>query len=126
MEPPRLPSGAFPYRSVREAIMFRTALAAAFLLLLSGCTDLANPPDKPVDRGIIGQKTQEIGEYDPAAGREISSSKVEKFDGPVLGPLQAYGPILEQVTIMAVESHLAQFQVLNERYPKDHAEFMEE
>lgn len=96
------------------------------LLTLAGCGDLTNSPNKPVDRGIIGQKTQDIGEYDATAGRELSSGKIEKFEGPVLGPLQAYGPILEEISKLAIDNQLALFNAEHGRFPKDHEEFMEE
>lgn len=96
------------------------------LVSLAGCGDVGSSPDKPVERGIFGQKTQDVGEFDAAAGREVSSGKLEKYGDPVLGPLRAYGPIMEQISTLAIDQHLAVFNALHERYPKDHEEFMEE
>ena len=40
-------------------------------------------------------------------------------------PLTAYGPLVEKVSILAVEQAINLFQATEGRYPKDHAEFME-
>ena len=40
-------------------------------------------------------------------------------------PLSAYGPMVEKVSILAVEHAINLFNATEGRYPKDHAEFME-
>lgn len=75
-------------------------------------------------KSIIHQTTQEITEYDPNAGREVSDLKIEATD-PVFGPLQAYGPMAGKISVTAVDMHLATFNAVEGRFPKDFQEFME-
>ena len=75
-------------------------------------------------QSLLKQKTQDIGEYDPDAGLELSDSKV-RVDDPILGPLQAYGPTIEKVSKMAIDRQIQFFHVENDRYPS-YDEFMEQ
>ena len=67
------------------------------LLLAGGCMRTVPPPPPKKEppkqaqkqpKTIVGRKTQDIGKYDPAAGWEVSDSKVEItnpnacFNGP--------------------------------------------
>ena len=104
------------------------------LLLIGGCMQTVPPPAKkappkqvkqPVKKkpkSIMGQTTQDIGKYDPAAGLEVSDSKV-RVTNPVTGPLEAYGPAVEQIAKMTVDQQIQIFQIQNERYPT-YEEFM--
>lgn len=75
-------------------------------------------------KGIIGKTTQEIGVFDPQATQRVSDQKVVVSD-PVTAPLTAYGPMVERVSIIAVEQAIALFMATEGRYPKDHEEFMD-
>tara|TARA_B100000029_G_scaffold326367_1_gene318825 strand:- start:823 stop:1251 length:429 start_codon:yes stop_codon:yes gene_type:complete len=96
-------------------------------LLVPGCS---SPEEDKVEakrprKSIFKQRTQEVGEFDPKAGKDVSDSKV-KVTNPLLGGLEAYGPAAEKVTKLAIDHHLNIFNATHGRYPKDHAEFMQE
>lgn len=94
------------------------------LLLLAGCTETpAEPPKK--SGSIIGKKTQEIGKFDPKAGKRVSDSKIRATD-PITAPLSAYGPMLEKISKAQIEHAVNLFHGFNGRYPKDYDEFMAE
>ena len=108
------------------------------LLLLLGCSlvgckdpRITSEPDEPkreaTATGIIGQTTQDIGEYDPAAGAKVSDGKM-KSTSPLnpLGAMNAYKPAVERLMKLQVQQALNFFQAANGRFPKDHAEFMEQ
>lgn len=107
--------------------MIRFLLGITLLLMTVGCTKTdAEPEPKPKKekQSILKQKTQDIGEYDPDAGRELSDSKVRAND-VILGPLQAYGPTVEKISKMTMDRQIQLFHVENERYPT-YDEFMEQ
>ena len=83
--------------------------------------------DKFCSQGFSGinrfKKTNDIKQFDPKAKQEVSDSKV-KADDPILYPLQAYGPMVEQISKMHVEHALDLFNASEGRYPKDYEEFM--
>ena len=85
--------------------------------------DVGQAPAKPKPESIINKTTQEIGEYDPAAGKEIVEDVKVNI---VTGAAGAMGPLLGKVSAMSVQSRLEIFKAIHERYPRDHAEFMSE
>ena len=101
-------------------------------LLLVGCKDpraVSEPGQsskEKSDTGIIGKTTQDIGEYDPAAGAKVSDGKMKPVN-PLnpLGGLNAYKPAVEQLMKLQIQQALNLFQAANGRYPKNHDEFME-
>lgn len=88
-----------------------------------GCQPAAHAPPAP-RQGILGKTTQEIGAYDPQAGRQVSDSHIRASD-PLTAPLQAYGPILEQLSKTSIAHALELFHATEGRYPQSHQEFME-
>ncbi|MFK7820560.1 MAG: hypothetical protein AB8G99_17705 [Planctomycetaceae bacterium] len=68
--------------------------------------------------------TSKIGEFDPNADREVSSSK-GSYSNPITGALEMYGPTVERMAKMKIESAVRNFQALNGYYPRDYEEFME-
>ena len=108
-------------------------LASLLFCVLTGCKDprVAAEPEEPkreaTATGIIGQTTQDIGEYDPAAGAKVSDGKM-KPTSPLnpLGAMNAYKPAVERLMKLQVQQALNFFQAAKGRYPKDHAEFMEQ
>ncbi len=91
-------------------------------ILLIGCGQ--DPPPKPVKekQSILKQKTQKIGKYDPAAGRKVSDSKV-RASNPITGPLEAYGPMVEQISKTHIDHGVALYHAEHGRYPT-YDEFM--
>src|SRR5262245_55547807 len=100
--------------------MFRLRILASSLaaLCLAGC--LESEPEKPKaeKKGIFGKTTQEIGVYDPDAKDVVSDQKIRATD-PVFAPLQAYGPIMEQISKLGVEQAVNLFYASEGRYPRD-------
>ncbi len=89
------------------------------LLCLFGCEDLS----KKSPNSIIGKTTQDVGEFKPDGGAKVSDSKVQVSD-PITGPLQAYGPMVEQISKTTIAQALNLFNAAEGRYPNSHEEFM--
>lgn len=100
----------------------------SLLLVVIACSGCMKPLDQQVqkdpERGIIGKKTQDIGKFDPQAGKKVSDSKV-RVDDPLLYGAQAYGPMVEQISKGAVAQALKLYEAEHGRYPRDYDEFMD-
>ena len=96
------------------------------LSLSAGCGEAkSKPADDNSGKGIFGKKTQDIGEFDNnKANQVVSDQKIHATD-PITGPLSAYGPMIESISKTQITSALELFRATEDRYPKDHAEFME-
>lgn len=94
------------------------------VLPLSGCMQSLEEQTKKSEKSIIGKKTQDIGNFDPKADNKVSDSKVE-VTNPVTGPLEAYGPMLEQISKSYIQSAVDLYHAENGAYPKDYNEFMD-
>lgn len=93
----------------------------SFLLLcLFGCEDMT----KKSPNSIMHKTTQDVGEYKPEEGAKVSDSKV-RADDPVLAPLQAYGPMVEQISKTHIAGAVNLFNATEGRYPNSYEEFME-
>lgn len=105
--------------------MFLRTLSLSCLccLFVSGCGDIFGLNEKP-DKGIIGKTTQDVGKADDKDRKNASDSKV-RVDNPITGPLQAYGPMMEQLSKSFVQHDLDLFYADTGKYPKDHEEFMQ-
>lgn len=101
----------------------RRLMALLCCFVLVGCMKKLRDDVKPTG-SIIGKKTQDIQEFDPKAGRKVSDSKVE-VTNPITGSLQAYGPMLEQISKTYIDHALALYNAETGKYPKDHKEFMD-
>lgn len=88
-----------------------------------GMQSLEDQTKKSPD-SIIGKKTQEIGKFDPNAGAKVSDAKINATD-PITAPLSAYGPIMERISDIQITPVINVFHATEDRYPKDHEEFME-
>lgn len=91
------------------------------LALLCGCEDQV----KKSPKAIFHKTTQDVGKFDANAKQDVSDSKVKVTNDPITYPLQAYGPMMEQVAKLGVDQKIATFYAIEGRYPKDHDEFME-
>jgi|SRR5262245_4483645 len=108
--------------------MFRFAHVAALLglILCAGCLESsAKPANDGSDKGIFGKKTQDIGQFDPNKQNQVVSDQKIHATDPITGPLSAYGPMVEKVSIESVNYAIQLFNASEGRYPKDHEEFME-
>lgn len=89
------------------------------LICLFGCEDMS----KKSPNSIMGKKTQDVGEFKPGAGAVVSDSKV-RVDTPGLSGLQAYGPMVEQISKTHIAHALDLFNASEGRYPNSYDEFM--
>lgn len=105
---------------------------SAVFSFFCGCAEpdsVTQAPEKTgTATGIFHQKTDDIGEFDPAAGREVSDGKIDedRLATPLIGGLAAYGPLVEQTSKLQIQHAINLFHAANDRYPKDHAEFMQQ
>lgn len=106
-----------------------------FVLLISltlGCAEpegMVKPEPPPVEQpkeSIIGRTTQDVGEYDPNGDDVVSELEVAQDASPLAVPAGAYKYATATLSKQRVQRDLQFFETINERYPKDHAEFMEE
>ncbi|MFP6703392.1 MAG: hypothetical protein VB861_16715, partial [Planctomycetaceae bacterium] len=65
---------------------------------------VAKQPKQP-KKSIFKQRTQDVGEFDPKAGKQLSDSKI-RATSPLLAGLEAYSPAAEKVTKLAIRHHL--------------------
>lgn len=99
--------------------MRRTFWSCSLVLTcLLGCEEPKKSPNS-----IIGKTTQNVGEHQPDAGAKVSDSKVRVSD-PVTAPLQAYGPMVEQLSKTTIAHALNLFNATEGRYPNSYDEFM--
>ncbi len=105
--------------------MSRSALVLS-LMAFVGCVESSSKPtDDNSGKGIIGKKTQDVGEFDPnKANQVVSDTKIRATD-PISAPLSAYGPMVEKISMIQITSALELFRANEDRYPKDHEEFMQ-
>ena len=94
------------------------------ILPVCGCMQSLEEQTKKSDKSIIGKKTQDIGNFDPKADNKVSDSKVE-ITNPITGGLEAYGPMLEQISKTHIQQAVDLYHAENGGYPKDYNEFME-
>ncbi len=95
------------------------------LILCAGCLESSGKPTDDSGKGIIGKKTQDIGQFDPNKPNQVVSDQKIRATDPITGPLSAYGPMVEKVSIESVNYAIELFNASEGRYPKDHEEFME-
>jgi hypothetical protein len=89
----------------------------------AGCMKPLSEQVKKDESFIVGKKTQNIGEFDPNAGAQVSDSNVE-ITNPITGPLEAYGPMVERISKSHIEHALNLFNATEGRYPNSYEEFM--
>jgi hypothetical protein len=90
----------------------------------AGCMDKqATTSSDSGDQPAKLKTTDEIGEFEERDGETVVSSEVT-ISNPITGPLEAYEPLKQKVSVLAVQHALELFRATNDRYPKDHDEFM--
>lgn len=104
--------------------MPRTLLLIGLTLSITGCMKpLDEQVKKDPNRGIIGKKTQDIGEFNPNAGAAVSDSKIHATD-PITAPVSAYGPMLERISKNEIAYALRLYEAEHGQYPATYEEFM--
>lgn len=103
---------------VRHSILLLTACCT----LLTGCAD---PPASETNSrtGIIGKKSQDIGEFKPEDGEKIADLQVKPSANPYAS-VGAYGFAVSEISKLAVTQALNLFKAEHGRMPKDYDEFM--
>jgi len=108
-------------------------MLCAVVVFCFGCRDpyetettQADKKPEATETGIFGQKTDDIGEFDPNANVKVSDGKIKKWNplNPI-GALNAYGPLAESGAKIQITHAINLFWGAEGRYPKDHQEFME-
>ena len=96
------------------------------LMMAVGCVESSSKrTDDNSGKGIFGKKTQDVGEFDAnKANQVVSDQKIHATD-PISAPLSAYGPMVEGISKTQIKSALELFRANEDRYPRDHVEFME-
>lgn len=98
-------------------------------LFCFGCKkpkSLAEKGEEKSNTGIIGKKTDEVGEFDPAAGRKVKDPKVKNYNP--LNPassMRVLDSTNQRLAQMGITRAVELFHAAQGRYPKDHDEFME-
>ena len=103
------------------------SLLVCLVVLSSGCSNPSTSENEGKNKsGIIGKETQNIGEFDPSAGANVSDGSM-KSPNPLnpLGAMNAYGPIVEKLAGLNIDHALQLFQAEHGRFPKNHKEFMD-
>ncbi len=96
----------------------RFVVVFAFILL-AGCVDSQPAPAT----SPLKKTTDKIGEFDPNAGDAVVKPDV-KITNPITGPLEAYGPIVQQIAAMGIDHAIGLFYATEGRYPNSYDEFM--
>ena len=96
------------------------------VLLLCGCEG-KKVVEKPKKEPIFGKTTQDIGEYDPAAGKEVSDGKYEiNLLTTAMGNAQALGPAMENIVKPQIKQAIEMYRATTGEYPETYQEFMDE
>ena len=107
--------------------MLRLFYVLILVVCITGCVDQQSQDSKAKSDGpgklAKPKMTDEIGEFDPTAENEIVDTEV-KISNPITGALEAYGPLKQQISGMAVTQAIEMFRATEGRYPKSYEEFM--
>lgn len=98
-------------------------MALAWLFAVGGCSGPATTGSNQETAKAPDRGTDQIGEFDPEAGRELVDDKVV-VTNPVTAALEAYGPMKQQIARLGIEHAVNLFYAEEGRYPRDHEEFM--
>ena len=94
-------------------------------LVLLVCMGCGKPDSKPAGDSVFGKKTQDIGKFDPnKADQVVSDQKINAKD-PISGPLSAYAPMMEKISMIEIDHALGLFNATEGRFPNSYEEFME-
>jgi hypothetical protein len=112
-------------------------LALPLLLLLAGCEEERNVGSKPKAQGqaatpklkfIVGQRTQEIKNARTEVqkgGANVVTPKITAKD-PITLQGNAYVTAIGQTSILSIQHAMDLYHAMNDRYPKDYDEFVNE
>ena len=105
-----------------EHLKYPSGLTSLLILVFTfaGCAE-----PQPTDTGIINKKTQEIGEFDADGDAKVADMQVKPSMNP-LASAGAYGYAVSQTSKLQIKQAIQLFQAEHGRFPKDHAEFMEQ
>jgi hypothetical protein len=99
-----------------------SSLLQFFLVMIcgamAGCMQ-ATPPSAPKKPPT----TDKIGEFDPAAGKEVVTPDAKVTD-PITGPLEVLKSVRMKLPALQIEHAVNLFNASEGRYPQSHEEFM--
>ena len=101
-------------------LIFTLACCAIFF---SGCDTPQPAAQKPKQESIIGQTTQDIGEYDPNGDAEIADLQVDANASPLGAITGGYKAAVGKTSEFAIQRALLMYEIENEKYPS-YDEFM--
>ncbi len=107
---------------------YRSCFVLLLGICLFGCAD-PNPAAKDKEEKptpIIGQTTQDIGEYDPSGDAKEADLQVQQSANPYSAAGSAYGFAVSEISKMEITKALQIYNAMNDRYPETYDEFMEE
>lgn len=110
-------------------LRMNVCLAGSLAAMLSaGCMESLDKQVEKSPNSIVGKTTQEIGKFDPnAKNQKVQADRPNvKVTNVVTGGLEAYGPIMSQISKLGVDHAMQLFKAENDRFPKDYDEFMAE
>jgi hypothetical protein len=104
-------------------LMWGFGIGGLTIVLAAGCGDWLANQTKKDPNSVIGKTTNKVEKFDPNAKQEVSDSKVRVEASPLYA-LQAYRPMVEQITKAQIKHEVDLFEASEGRYPKDYDEFM--
>jgi len=110
-----------------KTLLNTVCFVLAICVLLSGCEGKKAVEKPKPKESIIGKKTQDITEYDPAAGKVVSEGKYESsLIKSAMGNARVYGSAVENIEVPRVNQLLEMHRATTGAYPKTYQEFMDE
>ena len=108
-----------------QLLKWKLVLALITPIVLIGCVPQQAENGQKEDTNIIGNTTQEVGEYDPAGVAEVQIDDGSNVN-IITGAAGAYTPTISTISKLSIEKNLQLFEAMKGRYPKSHEEFMTE
>lgn len=99
--------------------MYPRLIVGFGLIVFAGCVESQPAPNA----SPFNKTTDKVGEFDPNANEQVVKPDV-KITNPITGPLEAYGPIMQQVAALGIDHALGLFYATEGRYPNSYDEFM--
>lgn len=123
-----------------KTMLHRLCIVLTFTVVMCGCEGKKVADAKKAAEGkqvaeeaaepkgsIFGKKTQDITEYDPAAGKVVSEGKYESsLIKSAMGNAGVYGSAVENIELPQVNRLIEMYRATTGKYPKTHKEFMDE
>ena len=97
-------------------------LIPVILCFCAACSDGLVSTEPSRNKPLRPKATNNIGQF--KGDKQVVRPKVN-ITNPVTGPLQAFEPMKQQIAQLGIDHAINLFRALEDRYPKDHNEFMQ-